>query len=62
MTKVTNALNVQTGQFEEVTTPTSTIHAALELQLLRQKRTANFRNRLGCHQRKRRRWFGIQLR
>ena len=34
------ALNVQTGQFEEVTTPTSTIDAALELQLLRQFRNA----------------------
>jgi hypothetical protein len=37
---MTQALNVQTGQFEEVTTPTSTIDAALELQLLRQFRNA----------------------
>ena len=37
---MTQALNVQTGQFEEVTTPTPTIDAALELQLLREFRNA----------------------
>ena len=37
---MTQALNVQTGQFEEVTTPTPTVDAALELQLLRQFRNA----------------------
>ena len=37
---MTQALNVQTGQFEEVTTPTPTIDAALELRLLREFRNA----------------------
>ena len=37
---MTQALNVQTGQFEEVTTPTPTVDADLELRLLREFRNA----------------------